>query len=100
MFSGSASPANDTSPMSPLDTPSGTGVASRGINIGGLASGLGGFLERKDSAPNVKLGSSRDASPSPELPALPPRNVRSAIWGAGVHEPGLRRRSKGKRKRC
>ena len=86
VISGSASPANDTSPTSSLDTPSGTGVASRGINIGGLTSGLGGFLGRKNSTPNVKLGSSRDASPSPGPPALPPRNVRSAtlFLGAGV----------------
>ena len=86
VISGSASPANDTSPTSSLDTPSGTGVASRGINIGGLTSGLGGFLGRKNSTSNVKLGSSRDASPSPGPPALPPRNVRSAtlFLGAGV----------------
>ena len=100
VISGSASPANDTSPTSALDTPSSTGMASRGINIGGLTSGLGGFLGRKNSTPNVKLGSSRDASPSPGPPALPPRNVRSAtsFLGAGVSTTQDAEKAEGKGK--
>lgn len=86
VISGSASPVNDTSPTASSDTPSSTGLASRGINIGGLTNGLGGFLGRKNSTPNVKLGSSREHSPSPGPPGPPPRNVRSAtlFLGAGV----------------
>lgn len=99
VISGSASPANDTSPTS-SDTPYGTGVASRGINIGGLASGLGGFLGRKNSTPNVKLGSSREPSPSPGPPALPPRNIRSAtvFLGAGVSKVQDTEKAEGKGK--
>ena len=99
VISGSASPANDTSPTS-SDTPYGTGVASRGINIGGLASGLGGFLGRKNSTPNVKLGSSRESSPSPGPPALPPRNIRSAtvFLGAGVSKVQDTEKAEGKGK--
>lgn len=86
VISGSASPVNDTSPTASSDTPSSTGLASRGINIGGLTNGLGGFLGRKNSTPNVKFGSSREHSPSPGPPGPPPRNVRSAtlFLGAGV----------------
>jgi hypothetical protein len=86
VISGSASPANDTSPTASPDTPSGSGVASRGINIGGLTSGLGGFLGRKNSTPNVKLGPSPEPSPSPGLPAHSTRDVRSTtlFLGAGV----------------
>lgn len=76
-ISGSASPASGISPTASPDTPSGNSVASRGINIGGLTSGLGGFLRRKNSMTNGKLGSSREPSPTRGLPALP-RNTKSA----------------------
>jgi len=75
VISGSVSPADGTSPTASLDTPSSAGMVTRGINIGGLTSGLGGFLGRKNSTPNVKLGSS---STPHGPPAPPPRNVRSA----------------------
>ena len=100
VISGSASPANDTSPTSSSDMPYGTGVASRGINIGGLASGLGGFLGRKNSTPNVKLGSSREPSPSPGPPAPPPKSVRSTtlFLGAGVSKAQDTEKAEGKGK--
>lgn len=80
-ISGSASPANGNSPTASSDTHSGTGVASRGINIGGLTSGLGGFLGRMNST-----HSSREHSPSP---APPPSHARSTtlLLGAGVSKP-------------
>jgi len=85
-ISGSSSPANGISPTAPPDAPSGTGVTSRSINIGGLTGGLGGFLGRKNSTPSVKFGSSREHSPSP---ALPPRDARSAtsFLGVGLSKP-------------
>ena len=85
-ISGSASPANGTSPTASPNTYSGPGVTSRGINIGGLTSGLGGFLGRMNSTPNVKPDSSRENSPSRTVLPSYARSTTSFL-GAGVPVP-------------
>lgn len=87
-ISGSASPTptSGNSPTASHDTHSSAGAATRGINIGGLTSGLGGFLGRINSTPNAKVNSSREQSPSP-TPLPSHTRSKTSFLGTGLPNP-------------